>query len=120
MVQSALYKAEGELLDNPQVGLNDEIGPFQITYAFWMDAVEWGYRKYGEDPDGHRFSMCWDYTYSEKILRWYMERRCPEAWENGDAETIARIFNGGPRGAEKEATLAYWHKVEAILESMPK
>lgn len=30
-------------------------------------------------------------------------------------EKLARIWNGGPRGAEKDATLAYWRKVREAL-----
>ena len=30
-------------------------------------------------------------------------------------EVIARRWNGGPTGEQKEATLDYWHKVEAAL-----
>ncbi len=32
-------------------------------------------------------------------------------------ESAARIWNGGPRGWEKESTLAYWKRVEALLTS---
>lgn len=31
-------------------------------------------------------------------------------------EVLARIHNGGPRGAEHSATNSYWTKVKAILE----
>ena len=32
-----------------------------------------------------------------------------------DAETLARCWNGGPRGDTKTATLVYWEKVKAYL-----
>jgi hypothetical protein len=32
-------------------------------------------------------------------------------------EQFARIWNGGPSGASKKATLAYWSKVKANLEN---
>lgn len=31
------------------------------------------------------------------------------------AETLARIWNGGPKGYEKSATLPYWRKVRTAL-----
>ena len=33
------------------------------------------------------------------------------------AEEIARCWNGGPRGMNKEATVYYWYKVQNYLES---
>jgi len=32
-------------------------------------------------------------------------------------ETLARIWNGGPKGYEKEATKAYWQKVHSSIKS---
>ena len=34
-----------------------------------------------------------------------------------DPEEIARCWNGGPRGMDKEATVCYWNKVQNYLES---
>jgi len=34
----------------------------------------------------------------------------------GDYERIARCWNGGPRGHKKQATLAYWRKVERVMK----
>ena len=34
-----------------------------------------------------------------------------------DPEEIARCWNGGPRGMDKEATVYYWNKVQNYLES---
>ena len=44
-----------------------------------------------------------------------MERYAPVAWQKGDAETIARIHNGGPNGAKIQATLGYWKLVRRRL-----
>jgi hypothetical protein len=33
------------------------------------------------------------------------------------AEEIARCWNGGPRGMDKEATVYYWNKVQDYLDS---
>lgn len=34
-----------------------------------------------------------------------------------DAEKWARMWNGGPKGPSKRATLGYWHKVRKQLEA---
>lgn len=34
----------------------------------------------------------------------------------GDYERIARCWNGGPQGHKKQATLAYWRKVERVMK----
>jgi hypothetical protein len=34
----------------------------------------------------------------------------------GDAEKVARRWNGGPRGDRKRATMKYWRKVSKALE----
>ena len=34
-----------------------------------------------------------------------------------DAEEIARCWNGGPRGMNKEATVYYWEKVQKEIDS---
>jgi hypothetical protein len=39
----------------------------------------------------------------------------PEALASGDLEVLARIHNGGPRGAQSPATLDYWRRVRADL-----
>jgi len=32
-----------------------------------------------------------------------------------DWQTMARVFNGGPQGARKAATVKYWNRVRALL-----
>ncbi len=46
----------------------------------------------------------------------YWRRYCPAALDAGDWETLARVHNGGPRGAEKQATEAYAAKVRREME----
>ena len=38
---------------------------------------------------------------------------------DGDAERIARCWNGGPKGHRKQATLPYWRKIQAALKKSP-
>lgn len=92
------------------------LGRYQIGLAYWRDA--WGlddepvtdamrerYRREVTDPGTARRTMLA-----------YWRRYCPAALEAGDWATLARVHNGGPRGATKQATEAYAAKVAAKLE----
>lgn len=86
------------------------IGPYQIHEVYWRDAMEF-------DPSlGGSYQDCRDRAHAERVIDAYMRRWAPEAWENGEAETIARVHNGGPRGARIDATLGYWQRVRRRLE----
>jgi hypothetical protein len=80
------------------------IGPYQIHYAYFLDAGVEG-----------RYEDCRDPVYARRVVIAYWERWCPDALKGCDAEVLARVHNGGPRGARKHSTLAYWHKVERRL-----
>lgn len=83
------------------------IGPLQISRACWMDAVE------HDSSIGGTYADCKNLDYAKKIFHAYLDRYT----EYGDtAETLARIWNGGPRGYQKQATEQYWRKVEAALQ----
>ena len=85
------------------------IGPFQIHLPYWMDAI-------AQDPGiGGDYQDCRQLAYARRIVAAYMERYAPVAWQKGDAETIARIHNGGPNGAKIQATLGYWKLVRRRL-----
>lgn len=86
------------------------IGPYQIQKAYWLDAV-------ARRPDlGGTYADVRDMAYAARVIAAYMERWAPDAWQRRDAEVIARIHNGGPKGASKESTLKYWGRVKAVLE----
>ena len=66
---------------------------------------------------GTRFdsSHRWDREQSLRICELYLAHyagqvRGPVTWE-----TYARIWNGGPSGHQKDATLRYWQKVQTEL-----
>ena len=87
------------------------IGPYQIHRAYWQDAI-------GVAPGiGGSYDDCRDRAYAERIVEAYMRRWAPDAWAAHDAEVIARIHNGGPRGSTNPATLGYWARVRQELES---
>lgn len=84
-------------------------GRYQIREAYWLDSgTRWEYPIDAKSP-----TICRDVMYR------YWCRYCPVAVFSTppDWETMARVHNGGPRGAEKTATIEYWRKVEAVLNS---
>ena len=86
------------------------IGPYQIQRAYWQDAQAY-------DPSlGGTYQDCRKRAYAERVIRAYMQRYIKAEWELLDAERIARTHNGGPRGASKTSTIAYWKKVQAELQ----
>ncbi len=78
-------------------------GAYQISRAAWIDAkVPWDY-----DKD------VWDAEKSRIVAEKYMERY---AGKDGTDEKWARVFNGGPKGNNKPATIPYWKRVKAQME----
>ena len=81
------------------------LGPLQIHRAYHADA------RIGGD-----YSRCADLDYSKRVVSAYLQRYAPQAWASGDVVTLARIHNGGPRGASKPATVAYAAKVARLTK----
>tara|TARA_Y100000310_G_scaffold336739_1_gene422100 strand:+ start:8831 stop:9268 length:438 start_codon:yes stop_codon:yes gene_type:complete len=93
------------------------LGPYQIWSVYHQDAAE-------RDRTLTAYRSCLTSTaYSERVVRAYMNRYAKAALRRleagagtlADVETVARIHNGGPKGATKKATLAYWAKVRKVL-----
>ena len=84
------------------------IGPYQIHRVYWQDAVE-------HDPslvaNGETYANVRNQAYAERVVMAYWSRYAP-SW---DAQTLARIHNGGPKGHVRKATLGYWAKVQKEL-----
>jgi hypothetical protein len=84
------------------------LGPYQIHRGYWQDAVD-------RDPslvaNGQTYQNVCDAAYAERVILAYWSRYAPSY----DAQTLARIHNGGPKGHLRKATLAYWGKVRAKL-----
>lgn len=89
------------------------IGPYQIHNIYHVDAHD-------RDHALNDYKRCLNsIAYSERVVEVYMSRyaRCAVCRLRlgkgtlADVETIARIHNGGPKGASKKATLGYWAKV---------
>ncbi len=81
------------------------IGLYQIGRACWKDAGVPG-----------KYSDCHNAAYARRVALAYMMRYEPQAVANGDAQTLSRLWNGGP-GWRKHphATNGYWRKVQATL-----
>ena len=79
------------------------LGPLQIHKAYHADA------RVGGD-----YSRCADLDYSKRVVSAYLQRYAPAAWAAGDVTTLARIHNGGPRGATNPATVNYAAKVARL------
>ena len=79
------------------------LGPLQIQKAYWLDA---------RMPDGKWEDCLTDIGYSRRVVLAYARRYAPRALDASDWETLARVHNGGPKGASKKATLGYWAKVQ--------
>lgn len=54
----------------------------------------------------------WDRNKSLEMFHIWREYHHP----NSSDEVIARNWNGGPRGYEKESTIKYWRKVRGHID----
>lgn len=69
------------------VGAAGEIGPYQITEAYWKDSGV---------PGSHK--DCEDKAYSEKVMLAYFKRYCNTALNRKDWLTLASVHHSGPSG----------------------
>jgi hypothetical protein len=100
----AIRKVESGGFKDPSKATGDNgkaIGPYQIHYVYWKDAVDF------DRSIGGQYADCRNQQYAEKIVLAYLRRYAP----NWNAETLSRIHNGGPKGNRINATNAYWSKV---------
>ena len=85
-------------------GAAGELGPFQITRAYYEDAIE-------HDPSltGIEFEGVRDSHIARLIMMAYFDRYATEF----TAEELCRLHNGGP---SKQYTDDYWHKCEQLIK----
>ena len=86
-------------------------GPYQISEAYWRDACAQGSAAVGRPAGWDYHAEVWSAPHCQRVMLAYWRRWCPEALAAGDLEVLARVHNGGPRGANRPATIAYWHRV---------
>ena len=72
------------------------LGPLQIHRGCWQDSRV-----------GGRYEDVADLAVATAVLRAYLTRYAPRALAAEDWTTCARVWNGGPRGASKSATVGY-------------
>lgn len=101
----ALHQVETGGRVGPIIGDGGKaLGPLQIHRACHADSRVSG-----------PYSRCAELDYSRRVAEAYLQRYAPEAYRTGDAATLARVWNGGPRGASKSATLPYSRRVLAAM-----
>lgn len=83
------------------------LGPYQISKAYWLDALQ-------HDPSiGGCYDDVRDEQYAERIMLAYWSRYAPDM----EPETLARIHNGGPKGHLRKSTDRYWNRLEGVLQT---
>ena len=110
-ILDALRQVETGGSRDPDRAVGDDgraLGAYQIHRVYWLDAVE-------HNPslvaNGETYDSVRDRAYARRVVMAYWSRYA-KSW---DSETLARVHNGGPKGATKRATLGYWAKVRAKL-----
>lgn len=102
----ALHLVETSGRTGPILGDNGRaLGPLQIHRAYHADS-----RVAGD------YSRVADLDYAKRVATAYLKRYAPEAWAKGDVVALARVFNGGPKGASKPVTVAYGDKVARLTK----
>jgi hypothetical protein len=79
------------------------IGPYQIWYSYWKDAVEF------DKTLGGSYEDCYKPDYARRVVIAYLSRYAPK---NASYEQLARIHNGGPKGDKNNKTVKYWNKIK--------
>lgn len=105
----AVAQVESMGCDNVIGDKGKAIGRMQIWNIYWQDALYYCPKIGGEYQD------CKTKVYAERVVVAYLLRYARKAIEAQDWQTLARIHNGGPKGATKEATRKYWVKVRKEL-----
>ena len=110
---SALIAVESGGRDDAVGRSGESIGVLQIHPSCLQDVNR---------VTGRAYALCdrWNTAKSKEICTAYLshygrlyERR---TGRKADAEVLARMWNGGPRGYAKESTRRYWAKVQAELQ----
>lgn len=101
----ALHQVESSGRHGAILGDNGKsLGPLQISRAYHADSRVAG-----------SYKQVTDLVYARRVATAYLQRYAPQAWAQGDVETLARVHNGGPSGHRKAATLSYADKVRRAM-----
>ena len=106
--------------NNPtKVGDNGlAIGIYQIHQICFKDA-----QRFNTNLLSYKYTYCFDPVRADDVFLAYIGHYCaPQVnrINNGkgtwkDYEIIARIWNGGPLGLHKNATIKYWNRVKLLM-----
>lgn len=103
----AIHQVESSRRINPPDGDHGKaIGPFQIHYSYWSDAVH-----FDKSLASSGYQACRDYAYARRVVIAYLRRFGARYIASGNVEALARIHNGGPNGYHDRVTMAYWRKI---------
>lgn len=118
-VEAIRYVETGNLPNQGQGAIGDKgkaLGPLQIHEICHEDAVNYCLSILTSiDRNLCRYEKCTGLEYSSFILYWFMRRYAKTALRENNFEKMARIWNGGPFGYRKTATIPYWNKVRDSL-----
>ena len=103
-----LVESEG---DPSKVGACGGIGPLQITPICLRD-INRICQKTGDAKRIYTTADCRDLDKSIEMMMLYTDYYLERFELEGTAEERARIWNGGPRGYQKDSTEGYWQKVQ--------
>lgn len=104
----AIRQVESHGNDNAVGDNGKAIGPYQIWYTYWKDAVEF------DKTLGGSYKDCYNPDYARRVVIAYLTRYAPK---NATMEDLARIHNGGPQGYKNSKTIKYWNKVKKELKN---
>ena len=88
------------------------LGPYQIWRSYWQDALEF-------DPSiGGVYEDVKNKDYAERVILAYWARYATvrRLGRVPTMEDLARIHNGGPKGATSPNTARYWDKIQRALK----
>ena len=107
----AIIKVESQGNDDAYAPNEDAVGCLQIRRCMVDDVNRILKRKGATKDQLYTYEDRWERGHSIEMFKIYCEH-----YNLTTPEDIARCWNGGPRGADKDATVYYWKKVMAELD----
>lgn len=89
------------------VGRQGELGPYQITKAYWTDAKHFDKSIMGP------FRNCAQKEYSERVVTAYLNRYALNGCINKDYRWLAEVHNCGP--TKRWVSEVYWNRFQSFL-----
>ena len=109
----AIIKVESQGDDSAYSPNEDAVGCLQIRKCMVDDVNRILKRRGATEDQLYTYEDRWERGHSIEMFKIYCEH-----YNLTTPEDIARCWNGGPRGANKDATVYYWQKVMAELDDI--